>query len=42
MIQHKIQTYLDMGTLVPTNTQVGSDVMNSEWWSKLSPMFDDI
>ena len=42
MIQHKIQTYLDLGTLVPTNTQVGSDVVNSEWWSKLSPMFDDI
>ena len=42
MIQHKIQTYLDMGTLAPTNTQVGSDVANSEWWSKLSPMFDDI
>lgn len=42
MIQHKIQTYLDLGTLVPTNTQVGSDVVSSEWWSKLSPMFDDI
>ena len=42
MIQHKIQTYLDLGTLVPTNTQVGSDVANSEWWSKLSPMFDDL
>lgn len=42
MIQHKIQTYLDLGTLVPTNTQVGSDVANSEWWTKLSPMFDDL
>lgn len=42
MIQHKIQTYLDLGTLVPTNTQVGSDVASSEWWSKLSPMFDDL
>lgn len=42
MIQHKIQTYLDLGTLVPTNTQVGTDVASSEWWSKLSPMFDDL
>lgn len=42
MVVHKIEKYLNIGTLVPTNTQVGSEVASSEWWSKLSPMFDDI
>ena len=31
-----------MGTLVPTNTQVGTEVVNSEWWPHVSPMFDDL
>lgn len=42
MITHKLQTYLDLGTLVPTNTQVGSDVASSEWWTPLSNQFDDL
>lgn len=42
MIEHNLQKYLDLGTLVPTNTQVGSEVVNSEWWPHVSPMFDDL
>lgn len=42
MITHNLETYLNIGTLVPTNTQVGSDVVNSEWWQPLSNQFDDL
>ena len=42
MIQHNLHKYLDLGTLVPTNTQVGTEVVNSEWWPHVSPMFDDL
>ena len=31
-----------MGTLVPTNTQVGTEVVNSEWWPHVSAQFDDL
>lgn len=42
MIQHNLQKYLDLGTLVPTNTQVGTEVVNSEWWPHVSAQFDDL
>lgn len=42
MIQHNLQKYLDLGTLTPTNTQLGTEVVNSEWWPHVSPMFDDL
>ena len=42
MIEHNLQKYLDLGTLVPTNTQVGTEVVNSEWWPHVSTMFDDL
>ena len=43
MLQHNLTYYLNnYETLTPTDTQVGDEVAQSEWWSSLKSQLDDL
>lgn len=42
-MKHNLETYLnEFETLTPTDSQVGSAVVESEWWSPLKDQFDNL
>lgn len=41
MNRHKLQNYLDQGSLTPTSSQMG-EIANSDWWTAVSEQFDDL
>ena len=42
-MKHNLETYLnEFETLTPTDTQVGSAVVQSEWWNPLKDQFDNL
>lgn len=42
-MKHNLETYLnEFETLTPTDTQVGSAVVQSEWWTPLKDQFDNL
>ena len=43
MLQHNLTFYLnEFDTLTPTDTQVGADVVASDWWTPLKSQLDDL
>lgn len=42
-MKHNLETYLnEYETLTPSDTQVGEDVVGSDWWSGLKSQFDEL
>ena len=42
MERHSLETFLTMGSLCPSDTDVGAAVTGSDWWSGLKTHFDDL